>query len=634
MEVLCYYKNQKRISLLELHRDFRIRTLGSFSENDYVLDDDEVDAVHLKMRFQNGFYQLMAAAPLLMEEDINLPLNTWIDMPAKKKLWFQPGDPNSHVVFMDNVVVHKITKQIKQVKAHAEHAPASAEKVPADPGPVEDEEHPQGVGAEQQTAISHFRPLGELDLAPDPVLDQDDTLYDGHNIVAEGPKIEEKGLKIEGRYQVLRMLGKGGMGVVYKVLDEKIQRVVALKLLSAKDKCTLEAIQRFVSEARSMARLRHKNIVRVYDNGIHEGLPYFTMDFVEGKELQKCLDNIKPRTAMRWIVSVCEAVHYFHQLGLIHRDLKPSNIMIGDSGEPVLMDFGIARDETSRSVLTAAGQSIGTPAYMAPEQARGIVDKIDQGTDVYGLGAILYEMLTRRPPFIGAPMQVLYKVCNEDPPSVLSINPQVPKDIVTIVDKAMAKEKIFRYDTAEEMASDIRRYLEGLRIHAQPPSLAMRMLRKLRQNRTYAYLGLACSVLLIFLTSMLWYSHHQAAVGRANKIRQNLEEAAAFMKNADATGSKSISDYIQALERYTKVLGLDTENALARAGKFKCLWKMGEYAEHRDSNFARTMYNNALEMDIDNATMQKRLKDLQGLKKREKQEMQARVKEAFQCLAQ
>jgi len=264
---------------------------------------------------------------------------------------------------------------------------------------------------------------------------------------------------IDGRYRILNVLGKGGMGVVYKVMDEKLKRVVALKLLIAQDKRSEEASHRFLTEARAMARLRHKNIVRVYDNGFYKGSPYFTMELISGKELVKYIPTLRPREAMRWMLSICEAVHYFHQSGIIHRDLKPSNIMISKDGEPILMDFGIARDEASRSSLTASGQSIGTPAYMAPEQAKGLIDQIDEKTDIYGMGAVLYEMLTKRSPFTGSPMQILYKVCNVEPISVREINPQIPHDVATIVEKAMSKEKMFRYNSAQEMAEDIRRYL-------------------------------------------------------------------------------------------------------------------------------------------------------------------------------
>lgn len=414
---------------------------------------------------------------------------------------------------------------------------------------------------------------------------------------------------IAERYRVVEVLGKGGMGIVYKVRDEKLQRFAALKLLLPKDQQATEMMKRFYAEATTMGKLRHPNIVAVHDNGVFQGRPYFVMDIIEGKDLPKQMDELKPRQAMQWMLSICQAVHYIHQAGIIHRDLKPSNILISKQNEPVLMDFGIARDESRLSGLTGSGQFLGTPAYMAPEQARGLSKEIGPATDVYGLGAILYEMLTKQPPFSGPPMQVIYKVCTSEPIPIHQLAPTIPKDIITIVEKAMAKEKAFRYSSAQAMAEDIKRYLEGLRIHSRPLPVFMKLVMKFRRNRSISYVGIAvCALLFLVGVSVLWGGVRAKRQQQA-QIKQLLQEAADHLnqaqvlvrseavQNKDEEGKLDdpIAHYVEASDKCTRVLGLEKDNLEARRKKFQSVFGIADYASAklRDYNFARVLYHSA-----------------------------------------
>ena len=478
----------------------------------------------------------------------------------------------------------------------------------------------------------------ELDLAPDPELDRI-TMHDTSPIEAieesfTGEEIAEEEASqqiIAKRYQVVDLLGKGGMGVVYKAVDQKLNREVALKLLLAQGAKSLVSTQRFLQEARAMARLHHENIVAVHDIGDHKGNPYFTMDLVAGQELQS-INNIKPRQAMQWMLKICQALQYVHENGILHRDLKPSNIIISNQG-PVLMDFGIAKDESSMSQLTADGQSLGTPSYMSPEQAQGLTNEIDERTDVYGLGAILYEMLTGQPPFFGPPMQVLYKVCATNPPEVQSVNPAVPKDVAVIVQKAMAKDKNFRYVSAQEMAGDIRRYLDGLRIHAQLMPWHIKMLQYLKRNRRLNYTICAGGVLLLILICLGFFINYRAGASKRERVDMLLKQAT--QKRSQLNQHSPINNYLEILELYTQALVIDNTNSLAQKGKFAMAIQMGDRAlVMRDYPFAKAMYNSALQMGINLDLAERRLADVKTTQEREKKELVQKVEMTFRKLQQ
>ncbi|MBX3471320.1 MAG: protein kinase [Planctomycetes bacterium] len=294
-----------------------------------------------------------------------------------------------------------------------------------------------------------------------------------------------------GPYQLVRMLGAGAMGAVYHARHVELERDVALKLLQSEGAPTARAIQRFKREARLAARLDHPNIVRVYEAGHEAGQHFIAMDMVRGRSVGELLTlgEVTVRRAVHVMRKTAEAVAYAHEQGVIHRDLKPANILVDDrSGEPRVTDFGLATlsepDEDDK--LTRTGAAVGTPAYMAPEQVRGRVDEIDRRTDVYALGATLYEMLTGAPPFDAATfLELAKRICDEDPVAPRKKNPAVPAPVETVCLKALEKDPAARYQSAADMAADLAAFLDDAPIRAQPPGPVERARRWARRRPAF-----------------------------------------------------------------------------------------------------------------------------------------------------
>lgn len=284
-----------------------------------------------------------------------------------------------------------------------------------------------------------------------------------------------------GRYQARAILGRGTMGIVYKAWQEDLKRTVALKVLKEGRHASMEAKLRFLREAQALARLRHPNIIAVYEVGEIDGQPFFSMDFVDGTSLDKLIMSNRPgiREAVAMCRRIAETVHYAHENGIIHRDLKPGNIIVDLKGEPVITDFGLARNLDS-GMLSMSGDIIGTPSYMSPEQAQGKTTEVDIRTDVYSIGAVLYSLLTGKSPFAKASLlETLNSVINDPPEPIRRLNPQVDRELASICMKAMAKNKTQRYDSAKKMAEALDRYL------AVPP--LQRRLQQLRQILVAAF---------------------------------------------------------------------------------------------------------------------------------------------------
>jgi tetratricopeptide (TPR) repeat protein/predicted Ser/Thr protein kinase len=285
-------------------------------------------------------------------------------------------------------------------------------------------------------------------------------------------------------YEVEAMLGRGGMGVVYKARHVALNRTVALKMLLGGVYSSGHERARFQREAESVAGLRHGNIVQVYDVGNHDGWPFFTMEFIEGGTLAEKLAGVPlpARQAAALAVPLAEAVQMAHQAGVIHRDLKPANVLLTPDATPKITDFGLAR-RLEGGGFTQTGVAVGTPSYMAPEQARGHRRLIGPAVDVYGLGAILYELLTGRPPFQAeTAAETLRQVVSQDPVAPSRLNPKTPRDLETICLKCLHKEPKRRYGSAAALADDLCRFLEGRPIQARRLGVAARLGRWCRRN--------------------------------------------------------------------------------------------------------------------------------------------------------
>ena len=269
-----------------------------------------------------------------------------------------------------------------------------------------------------------------------------------------------------GAYEILDELGRGGMGVVYKARQPRLNRFVALKILLAGPLASRTQTERFRREAEITARLRHPGIVQIHDVGKVGEHDYFTMDYVEGTPLNLLIKRrqVPIRRAVEIARDVAEALHHAHERGAIHRDVKPANLIVNTAGAPVLTDFGLARDmdEDEAHRLTNSGSVVGTPYYMAPEQARGERDRISGWTDVYALGVVLYECLTYRVPFRAKThLELTKKILGEPPQPPSQIEPAIELELEAVVLKAMAKLPEERYPTAKALADDLANFLEG-----------------------------------------------------------------------------------------------------------------------------------------------------------------------------
>ena len=334
-----------------------------------------------------------------------------------------------------------------------------------------------------------------------------------------------------GDYQLMEEIGYGGQGVVYRARQKSLNRIVALKVIGLGRWATKAHIKRFRFEAETAASLDHPCIVPIHEIGESDGSCYFSMKLVDGRRLDdviKC-DPLSPRRSVELIIKLARTVHYAHHRGILHRDIKPGNILIGADGEPHLTDFGLARLVERESSMTGTmAEALGTPSYMAPEQAAGDAAKLTSATDVYGLGAVFYHLLTRRPPFVGA---TIYKtvrlVLDADPQHPRVLNPRIDRDLETICLKCLEKDPQRRYSSALGLAEDLERWLRNEPIKARRSGALTRGRKWLRRNPTAAVSMLSLAALVSIVGVMFWRSEptrHPITAGIAVLPFENLSK--------------------------------------------------------------------------------------------------------------
>jgi eukaryotic-like serine/threonine-protein kinase len=301
-------------------------------------------------------------------------------------------------------------------------------------------------------------------------------------------------------YEILDQLGRGGMGVVYRARQVGLDRLVALKMILAGAHARPKDLERFRGEAQAVARFQHPNIVQIFEVGESGGLPYFSLELVDGGTLAAKIarEPQPPRFAAEIVESLARAMQYAHERGVVHRDLKPANVLLAVDGTPKVTDFGLAKRLEQDSGQTQAGAVLGTPSYMAPEQALGDTAKVGPPADVYALGAILYDLLTGRPPFAGTSvLDTLEMVRTREPVPPGDLAAKLPRDLETICLKCLHKEPERRYAGAGELADDLRRYLDGIPILARPVGAVERSWRWAKRNPWVAGLGSATAILVL-----------------------------------------------------------------------------------------------------------------------------------------
>src|SRR5437870_3284543 len=331
---------------------------------------------------------------------------------------------------------------------------------------------------------------------------------DNENDEAFAPTIARM-LKDFGDYELLEEIGRGGQGVVYRARQKSLNRIVALKVIGLAHWATEAHVKRFRMEAEAAAYLDDPRIVPIYEIGERDGACYFSMKFIEGGQLDKIIGSelMPGRKAAELMAKLARTLHHAHQNGVLHRDVKPGNILLDAKGEPHLTDFGLARLVETESTVTRTLEILGTPSYMAPEQAAGNKAQLTSATDVYGLGAVFYQLLTGHPPFAGGTTyQTVRMVLETEPRQPRLYNPKVDRDLATICLKCLEKDQERRYSSALALAEDLERWLKHEPIQARRTGLFTRGRKWLRRNPTSALAAASLTVLAAVVGWNIWKS--------------------------------------------------------------------------------------------------------------------------------
>ncbi len=380
-----------------------------------------------------------------------------------------------------------------------------------------------------------------------------------------------------GDYSIKRVLGHGSMGVVFEAVHEQLGRRVALKALPPGLGATGKAIQRFLREAQAVAQLSHENIVPIYEIAVEGSIHYYAMQFLEGEPLDRVVRRgpLDPREAARLACTAARAIHFAHQRGIIHRDIKPANLIVDGNGRIVLTDFGLARPEHG-GAITDSGAMVGTPLYMSPEQVRARRGEVDRRTDVYSLGATLYEMLTGMPPFPGESTQeILQAILEQEPRPPRALKPAVPADLEVVVMKALEKEPRRRYTSALELAQDLERFLENEPVLARRTTVVARAWRRIRKHKAIALLSAAVALVL------LGFSY---AMKRQHDDEQNRSFSSAMESARAAFADES---FLTALDKFEEALRQRRGDPAARLGRGRALCFLGQEWENENVKLGR-----------------------------------------------